>query len=479
MTDQAQGPNRRVVLINPRSTFVHEIAQKVFPPINLLYLASSLREQGYEPVVVEANAFRMSDEEVEEEVRRLQPLMVGLSLYTDILGQVRDMSRRVRAASPGSRIVLGGPHASSCPRRTLAQFPEVDYVLRGEAEASLPALCAAVEQESPHLDEIPGLFYRNPADGSPVEGAPMALPDPEHLPLPARDLVEQAYQEKRYYSLMVRQRPVEAFISSRGCPFSCGFCYNFRQRYRARSPEAVMDELVRIRERGIRDVEICDDTFTVNRKRAHAIFDLIIKERLDISFRIKSRVDVFTDELAAHAKRAGVYMASFGMESGSPRMLKLMNKRTTAEMNARAAAICSRYGILCHSSWLIGFPGETPETVAETVDQIMKIKPSTVNMGVLRPYPETDAYRIAADTGALVGDWGPDETEWPWVRLPWAEDKKILDDMARKIMRKVYFSPHYMGAFAKLILMHSNVTLGQYAMQETMKLVRARFAGQA
>ena len=469
-----EGANRRVVLINPRSMFVHEIAQKVFPPINLLYLAAALEAQGFEPTVLEANAFRMTDEEVEGEVRKLRPLVVGLPLYTDILRQVRDMSRRIKLASPGSRLVLGGPHASSCPRRTMGQFPDVDFILRGEAEASLPALCRAISGAENELDSIPGIFYRAPGDGSLVEGAPMELPDPDGLLLPARALVERAYQEKRYYSLMVRQRPVDALISSRGCPFSCGFCYNFRQRYRGRSPELVMDELVRIRGRGIRDVEICDDTFTVDRQRALKIFDLIIKERLDLSFRIKSRVDVFTEELASRAAQAGVYMVSFGMESGSLRMLKVMNKRTTPEMNARAAELCRRHHMLCHSSWLIGYPGETRESVQETVDQVLKIKPSTVNLGVLRPYPETDAYRIAQESGDLVGDWGPDETELPWVRLPWAQDRKVLDDLARRVMRKVYFSPHYIGSFAYQIFKGANVTLGRYAVQESIKQVKAR-----
>ena len=459
-----------MVLINPRSTHAHEIAQKVFPPVNLLYLAAALREAGMAPTVLEANALALTDAQVVARIRRLNPVLVGVSLYTDILAQVRSMTRQIHAACPGVRLVLGGPHATSWPRRTLEHFPEVDFVLRGEAEGSLPALVRALAGGQ-QLESVPGLLWRG-EDGAAVTGAGMELPDPEGLPWPARDLVDDLYRQRRYYALMVRTRPVDAMISSRGCPFGCGFCYNFRHRYRARSPEAVVDELEGIRQRGVRDIEICDDTFTVDRQRALAIFDLIIQRRLDVSFRIKSRVDVFDDTLAARASRAGVYMASFGMESGSPRLLERMAKGTTPAMNARAAALCRRYGILCHSSWLVGYPGETPETVAETLSQILAIRPHTVNVGVLRPYPGTSAYEESLTAGDLVGDWHPDAAEPPWVRLPWASERRVLDDLVAHMMRRVYLSPYYMVSMARQVIRGRNITLGRYALQESLKLVK-------
>jgi len=455
------------VLINPRSTHIHEIAQKVFPPLNLLYLAASLREHGFEPVLLEANALALSDAELVSQVRRSGPALVGISLYTDILAQVHSMGRMLKAECPGIRLVLGGPHATSWPRRTLEQFPEADYVLRGEAESSLPALAGGQD-----LATIPGLLWRGD-NGEILQGAEMELPDPEALPLPARDLVQDLYDHGRYYALMVRTRPVDALISSRGCPFDCGFCYNFRRRYRARSPGQVVDELALIRRGGIRDVEICDDTFTVNRARALAIFDLIIKRRLDISFRIKSRVDVFDEELAARAARAGVYMVSFGMESGSARMLDRMAKGVTPALNARAAALCKRHGIHCHSSWIVGYPGETLETVAETEALIRAIHADTVNIGVLRPYPGTAAHEEARAAGTLVGDWSPQAEDPPWIRLPWAPDRQVLDDLVRRMMRQVYLSPRYMISMARQVVRGGNITLGRYAVQESFKLARA------
>ncbi len=461
-------PSRKVALINPCATYANELAQKCYPPMHLLYLAAALRQQGYEVDVVDANAARMSGQEVARRVRQFEPSLVGISLYSDILRQVRDLAGRIRNEVPGARLVLGGPHVNAVPVQTLEQFDQVDFALTGEAERSLAALGEALLSGTP-VDHIPGIVYRR--EGKVLQGPEPDFPELSQIPRPARELVDWAYREKRYHSIMVRARPVDTLFTSRGCPFHCGFCYNFRQKYRFRTPDDVVDELTGIRERGIRDVEICDDTFTGHRGRALEIFEKIIAEKLDISFRIKSRVDVFNEDLARKARQAGVYLVAFGMESGSQRMLDVMNKKTTVEMNARACELTRKYRMLSHSSWIIGYPGETPESVSETLSFIRKHRPSTVNLAVLRPYPATEAYQIAASSGDLVGQWHPDAEELPWVRLPWAQNRKVLDDLCRKVKKQVYFSPHYVAAFGSQIVKNANWALARYAWQELVKSI--------
>jgi radical SAM superfamily enzyme YgiQ (UPF0313 family) len=201
--------NNTVLLINPRATYVNEIAQKCYPPMNLLYLASALRQRGFDPVVIDANAFRTTDEQIAAQVQTHKPLIVGFSLYSEILRQVCEMTKLVRKAWPSAGIVVGGPHATANSALTMAQFSEVDYVLLGEAEESLPVLCQTVKHDK-DLSKVPGLVYRN--GQKIVEGPSAELPDIDKVPLPARDLVARAYQEKRYYTLMVRQRPVDTLF---------------------------------------------------------------------------------------------------------------------------------------------------------------------------------------------------------------------------------------------------------------------------
>ena len=455
------------MLVNPRATYAHELAQKCFPPLNLLYLGAALRAEGFWPTVLDANALRLSDAEVAAAARQLDPLVVGLSVTSDILRHARDLSVALADACPDARLVLGGPHATAVPEQTLEQLGRADFVLRGEAERSLPALCRNLARGE-DAGEVPGIYLRQ--GGSVRAGPPPQASELDALPLPARDLVADVYRRRLYHTLMVRRRPVDTLITSRGCPFGCGFCYTRGHRYRHRSADAVVDELARIRDLGIRDVEICDDTFTIHHGRAMEILDGIIRARLDLSFRIKSRTDVFDEALARRAKKAGAYLVAFGMESGSRRLLDAMAKGITPEHNARACRLTRRYGMLSHSSWIIGYPGETPQTLHETVTFIRQNRPHTVNVGVLRPYPGTPVYEEARQRGDLMGDWHPD-AEAPWVRLPWATTREALKEAQRRFMRQVYVSPHYALSLGAEMVRNANWPMARYAAQELGKLV--------
>ena len=454
-----------MILVNPPATYAREIAQKRYPPAGLLYLAAALRQAGFSPGIVEANAFSLSTAQAAREVALARPFLVGLPVFSEILSQVYDLAAAIRQEVPGAVIVLGGPHATAVPEKVLAQFPMADYLLTGEADETLPLLARDLARgQTPGT--IPGLWRRTPS--GPVEDAPHKLPKVTGLARPARDLVARAYEDKLYHSLLVRSRPVDILFTSRGCPHACGFCYNFRRRYRGREPGDVVEELASIRARGIRDVEICDDTFTADEGRALAILDLILARRLDISFRIKSRVDAFSERFAKKARAAGVYLVSFGLESGSQRMLDAMNKGITLAQSAEAIRLAQAYGLASHTSWIIGFPGETPETVDETVRFILKNRPATANLAVLRPYPNTPVYRLAAETGALAGDWEPGRPE-PFVRLAWAQDRRVLDELCTQALKRIYFTPYYLSSFALRIARGANLQLARYALQETGK----------
>ena len=456
-----------VLLVNPRATYAHEIAQKCYPPLNLLYLARALLDDGVRVRVLDANALGLSDEAIAARAAEMSPGLLGLPLYTEILAPVYRLVNRLRGAVPSARCVLGGAHASAMPAETLADFPAVDFVLRGYAERGMVELCRALAGRA-GLDAVNGLAYR--ADGAVRENAfTPAGADADDVGFPARELVEEVYCRKRYYTLLVRARPVDTLVTSRGCPYACHFCYNQDHRYRSRSPDHVMEEICDIARRGIRDIEIVDDTFTLERERAMAVFGRLIAERLPVTFRIKSRVDAVDRELLATAKRAGVYMISYGAESGDDDMLRRMNKQTTAADNARAIRLTKAAGIACHTAWIIGYPGETPESVARTIDLIVKTRPTTAQIALLRPYPRTVAYDEARKGGMLRGEWGVESEAYPWVQLPWVRDRAHLEGIVQKAIRKVYYRPYYVWQFGRMVLAGANVTLARYAVQELRK----------
>lgn len=471
MTDsQARTPaDFRVLLINPRATYAYEIAQKCYPPLNLLYLATHLMRHGFTAGVLDANAMRMDDEQIGLAAAAFRPDLVGIPLYTEILSSVYRMTKHLRALLPAARFVMGGPHASALPGQVLQEFDGLDFVLRGEAEKSIVELCKTLLANG-DLSAVRGLSYRSKAGALNNPQADF-LSDLDEGGVPARELVEDAYRARRYYTLLVRERPVDTLITSRGCPFNCNFCYNLNHHYRHRSTEHVMEEILSIHKRGIRDIEICDDTFTFNRDRAVALFDALIRERLPISFRIKSRVDVVDAEFVAKARQAGVYMISYGMESGDDEMLKRMNKRATVADNERACRVTKEGGIAAHTGWILGYPGETPESFERTVNFIIAIKPTTAQLALLRPYPHTKVYREAKESGMLRGEWSVHSDEYPWVKLPWAETRRDLERCVHKAVRRIYYRPYYIRQFGKMILAGANMTLARYALQETRKTV--------
>jgi radical SAM superfamily enzyme YgiQ (UPF0313 family) len=467
---QARTPTDfRVLLINPRATYAYEIAQKCYPPLNLLYLATHLMRHGFTAGVLDANAMRMDDERIGQAAAAFRPNLVGVPLYTEILSSVHGMTKHLSRLLPDARFVLGGPHASALPGQALDEFDGVEFVLRGEAEKSIVELCKTLLVNG-DLSTVKGLSYRSKAG---VLNNPQAdfLSSLDEGGFPARELVEDVYRAKRYYTLLVRERPVDTLITSRGCPFNCNFCYNLNHHYRYRSTGHVMEEILSIYKRGIRDIEICDDTFTFNRDRAIGLFDALIRERLPISFRIKSRVDVIDAEFVAKARQAGVYMISYGMESGDDEMLRRMNKRTTVADNERACRITKEGGIAAHSGWILGYPGETPESIERTVSFISAIKPTTAQIALLRPYPHTKVYREAKESGTLRGEWGVHSDEYPWVKLPWVETRRDLERCVHKAVRRIYCRPYYIWQFGKMIFAGANMTLARYALRETRKTI--------
>lgn len=458
------------LFINPRATYVGEIAQKCYPPLNLLYLAAALRRDGIGAAVIDANALRLKDAEIESRVREHTAILVGIPLFSETMKEAATLAGIARAALPRAKIVFGGPHASALPERTLREYPEADYVLTGECEESISPLVRAARGEG-EAGEVPGLFYR---EGESVRRSRRGEkpPDIAALPRPARDLMAPVYSAGKYYTILVRERPVDTLITSRGCPHECAFCYNTGRHYRFREAEDVLDEIVSIRERGIRTVEIVEDSFTVNRARALRLFDLLKREKLNMRFRIKSRVDAVDEELLRRAREAGVYQISYGMESGAQELLDAMGKGTTVEQNARACALTMAAGIACHTSWLIGYPGDTPELISQTARFIRAIRPTTVNIDALIPYPQTRVYAETKDNGTLVGDWTPQTRETPWVRLPWMRERADLDCELRRRLRGIYLRPYYFMQFGKMLLGDGNVMLARYAAQELRKVVR-------
>ena len=453
----------RVTLVNPKATYADEIAQKCFPPVGLLYLAASLEADGALVDVIDANALRLDDEACVSRVRAYGPDLVGMPVYAETAHTCARTLERIRRACPAAAIVVGGPQPSASPAWVLREIQAIDYVLAGEAERTLPLLArAVVQQRIPSPTEISGLTTRD-ATGPSV---PARLPELDRIPRPARHLVDDVYKRRLYYALLVADRRIDCLVTSRGCPHRCHFCSNDSSRIRFRSVDECLEEMESLRSRGIRTVEILDDNFTASEARALELLDRIRQERFGLALRIKSRADAVTEKLMAACRRAGVYQVSIGAESGSLALLQAMNKRITPAQIRRAVRLVLDEGISCHTSWIVGYPGETLQTLSETAAFVAELKPTTAGFSVLTPYPGTHVYEEAKRDGTLEGDWSAASSLVPWVRLPWTRSRRDLLRAKRALMRQVYFRPYYVAAYGRRIVQGANWTLARYAAQE-------------
>jgi len=459
-----------VVLINPKATYADEIAQKCFPPVGLLYLASSLHAAGIHVQVVDANALRLDDTRTVERVRAASPGLVGMPIYAETLQASARTLRAIRKALPRVTLVAGGPQASADPLWVLAQIPELDCVLAGEAERSLPELARSVRAGG-STTGIQGLVTRETRR---EEIAPARIVDLDEVSFPARWAVREAYDERRYYALLVPDRRIDCIVTSRGCPFRCGFCFNASRKVRYRSIDRCFEELDQLRAAGLRTVEILDDNFTSSADRAMEFFERLARERTGMAFRIKARADAITARLMDAARRAGVYQVSIGAESGAPELLAAMDKRLTVQQLLEAARLIMDRGINCHTNWIIGYPGETSETLSKTLAVVREMKPTTAGFTILTPYPGTAAYDAAQRQGTLMGEWSARSTTVPWVRLSWTRSYEDLVAARRAMLRRVYLRPHYALEYARRIVGGANLTLARYAAQELRRSIAVR-----
>lgn len=459
---------RPTVLINPRPDYAGDVAQKVFPPIGLMYLAAALKKAGQPVRVIDANAMCLDNDGVIRMLGRLRPFAVGVPVFAGLLPATSTLIRAVRASFPEAHIFAGGPEATFNPAGLARWIPEIDHILCGEAEESIVAYVLALRAGAAPVG-IQGLFTPDRAGGpdQPTIVHPARVTNLDLNPVPDRECVSENYRRNRYYTLLVPDRRLDCIVTSRGCPHRCAFCYNWRYRQAYRSIDNCLAEIESLHASGTRTIEILDDNFTADRDRAFEFFDRIVKERWPIRFRIKARADAVDEKLMRQARKAGVYQVSIGVESGVREILTAMKKRITPEIAMGAVRTVMDLGIYCHASFIVGYPGETADTLDRTVRFIKAAAPTTVGLEVLAPYQGTAVYEQAKADGTLVGEWTTDPgAEQPWIRLDWTRTRQDLQDARKAMLFKIYWNRLYAVRYARMIIGEMNPTMGRYLLQE-------------
>lgn len=384
----------RVLLVNPP----HPWGEGAPVTVSLPYLAAVLEKEGIETRILDLLVSRYSLERLKEEVKDSSPDIVGATSVTMTYPSASNVLKNVKKIEPEITTVIGGPHVTFMAEETLKEAPWIDFVVIGEGEYTLLELAKAVD-EGDGFGSVKGIGYRDDGEVNFTSPRP-PIENLDELPIPARGLLPLS----KYRALGVNCN----VITSRGCPWRCIFCAGprmFGRKMRYRDPELVVDELEKVRDLGF-NINIADDTFTLNHDHVYAILDEISRRGLDIQWTAFSRVDTLSQDLLERMKEEGCTSLFFGVESGNQEILDTTRKGITLDEVKKAVEMTEEAGIHVISSYILGLPGETPETLKQTLDFASELD-TEYTIHVLAPLPGTELYDESDEYGIriLTDDW--------------------------------------------------------------------------
>ncbi len=367
-------------------------------PVGLGSLNALLRKEGHRSKI--ANLSRYSWQEIGRLLADETPALLGVSQFTHNRFESLRLARMAKEANPECFVVFGGPHATHRFHEILSRNNAVDAVVLGEGEETFCELVRSqMYQGSRDLSGVRGIAFRS---GGAIVTTP---PRPPVADLDTLPLAAACFDDALGVDI---HRQLEFVITSRGCPASCSFCSSpkfWGKGLRFRSPRSIVDEIRYIRDRyGLIYFSIRDDTFTADRERVLEFCRLLLQEKVYILWNCQSRINAVDEETLSWMKRAGCECIQFGVESGSPRVLKALGKGITSDQVKRAAQTVRRAGIQLSVYLIAGVPGETEEDLKQTLALLDAIKAHDGQVSPLAYYPGTRLFETGVSSGAVAGD---------------------------------------------------------------------------
>ena len=366
-----------------------------FPPLGLGYIVAYLKSHGISAELVDCTF--MKQEKALRRIRNANPTIVGIQAMFSMKEKSMEFAELLRKDC--ELLVVGGPLATSNPEEFIGSF---DVVAIGEGEQTMLELIEAVENHS-DFNDIKGIMFKE--KGRIVVTPPRDFAgDLDKTPFPSRELFDnQAY--KNYYSRNFGYTTT-AIITSRGCPFQCDFCSRpiFGNTFRSRTTNNIVQEVEAVQKLGYQRVWFADDCFTLNRGRLMEICEELIRRNIMIGWECLSRVDTVDLSVAEEMKNAGCVRVFFGIESGNNGILKIMKKQATVEQAEKAVHTFKRMGIQVGAFFILGYPGESEETILDTVNFASSLPLDYLSFTFPYPIPGTPLYDRVKDR-MILKEW--------------------------------------------------------------------------
>lgn len=418
----------------------------------LSYAAGNAEADGNEIQLIDSPAMDLDLEATVERIRPFDPELLILSTSTPSILNDLKVVRRLKEEF-GKPIAIMGTHASAEPLESLEMEPALDYCIIGEADRTVCKLAKLLQGEIANPSDIAGLAFRTPDGKTDFQPEGPKITDLDNIPWVSKTYHKYLYSCYKRYFYGANLNPIIVILSGRGCPNRCSYCVIPQtingHVFRKRSPEDIVNELEYIVKNfeDLGEVFFEDDTFTADPKHVRAICELILERKLKITWSCNARADVPLDLLQLMKKAGGREMC-VGFESASPEVLqnihkgvKNTDKAIEFTKNARKA------GLLVHGCFMVGNPGDTPETLRMTLNYAKKLNPNTAQFYPIMAYPGTEAYKEALESGALkTKDYGQwlDKDGFHRTTIQRGElTSQALVDFCDKARREFYLRPSY------------------------------------
>jgi len=451
----------KVLLLNPPTrtdiAFIREgrctqeqgVWATQWPPITLATAGAILEEGGHIVEIIDCAAGNITRKSLLEKISSGGYDLAGWATGTPSI--MDDLALAIEIKEIGSSVhtAVFGTHVTALADECLRASPGLDYIIRNEPEATIAALVDCLERRV-GLESVAGISFRDDSGGIVHNPDRDFIKDLDDLPVPAWHLVDLDC-----YRLPLIGRRYVILLPVRGCPWQCTFCTSgtyYGKRLRRRSVPVMMDEIGNIVERfGISDFFIWADTFTADRDYVLDFCREIRERGLKIRWTCNSRVDTVDEDMLDEMHRSGCWMISYGIESGNRQTLSGIRKGIDPDQSRRAVDLAGKAGIMTVGHFIMGFPGESLATLAETVDFALSLKLDMAQFYCAVPFPGSSMYDEAREAGWIAGKGFNEFSQGSAVMELPGLAPSIVNRYRKRAFLRFYLRPRQMMSMAKLL----------------------------
>lgn len=419
----------------------------ITPPLGIGYLSSYLKKNGVEVIIIDALKENLDHKSTVNRILTEKPDVVGITCLTAFYIEVVQLSKTMK--KHGIKVIIGGVHPTFLPFQTLKDS-KADFVVCGEGEIALLKLLKSDFKQT----NITGVYSLKNVSKKPFVTKTKVVENLDDLPFPDWEQIDPRTYPQAPHGAIAKKFPIGIIMTTRGCPYMCSFCASqkfYDRKIRFRSVNNVIAEIkYLVKNFEIKEVHFEDDNLTMKRDHVEQLCRQIIKNKINISWACPNgiRADKVDEKILRLMKQAGCYFVAFGIESASPKILNNIHKLESIETINKAIEIANKVGIECQGFFIFGLPGETKETIQESINFARNSKLTRAQFMILDIIPGSELWYTLK--GKFKPNWKKNsykEPEW----LPDGLTRKDLMDAQSQAFKKFYLRPIILFRFVRFI----------------------------